>query len=58
MVGRVYKIYSAAAAVEEEKPKAATKTAFNVKLESFDAGSKVKIIKGSLYSYWHNPILI
>lgn len=37
-----------AAAVEEEEevaPKAEEKTLFNVKLESFDAGSKPKIIK-------------
>lgn len=36
---------AAAAPVEEEKPKAAAKTSFNVKLESFDAASKVKVIK-------------
>ena len=36
---------AAAAPAEEEKPKAAAKTNFNVKLESFDAASKVKIIK-------------
>jgi large subunit ribosomal protein L7/L12 len=35
----------AAAAPEEAKPKAAEKTSFNIKLDSFDAASKVKVIK-------------
>lgn len=36
---------AAAAPAEEEKPKVAAKTTFNVKLDSFDAGKKVSIIK-------------
>lgn len=34
-----------AGAQEEEAPKAVEKTSFNVKLDSFEASSKVKIIK-------------
>jgi large subunit ribosomal protein L7/L12 len=36
---------AAAAPVEEEKPKVVAKTSFNVKLESYDAAGKVKVIK-------------
>jgi len=35
----------AAAAVAEEKEKAPEKTSFSIKLEGFDAGAKVKVIK-------------
>lgn len=36
---------AAAAAPAEEKPKAAEKTSFTIKLESFDAKEKIKVIK-------------